>query len=62
MNKHKYCYIIGEDLQLYKLRTETINKLLEFAISPLSIKYEIDNKDVKELLKTLEKELEKEEV
>ena len=57
MENQKYCYIIGEDLQLYKVNAETINKLLEFAISPLSIKYEIDNKDVKELLKTLEKEL-----
>lgn len=57
MENQKYCYIIGEDLQLYKVNAETINKLLEFVISPLSIKYEIDNKDVKELLKTLEKEL-----
>ena len=57
MENKKYCYIIGEDLQLYKVNAETINKLLEFAISPLSIKYEIDNKNKDELLKTLEKEL-----
>ena len=52
----EYCYIIGENLQLYKIKTETIRKIFEM-ISPLSIKWELDNKDVDELLKTLKEEL-----
>lgn len=57
----KYGYIIGGNLQLYKIKAETLNKLIEFAISPLSIEYEIDNKNIKELLKTLKKEVEENE-
>lgn len=62
MNKErKYFYVIGDKLQLYKIRSETMEKCFEFIISPLSIKYEINNKNINELLETLEKELNKKE-
>lgn len=58
MEKQKYCYIVGSDLQLYKVKEEVINKCLEYVISPLAIEYEINNKNLEELLKTLKKDIE----
>lgn len=55
--KQRYFYIIGDKLQIYKIKAETMEKCFEFVISPLAIKYQIDNKDIEELLETLKKEL-----
>ena len=55
--KRKYFYIIGDNLQIYKVKAETIEKCFEFIISPLAIKYQINNKNIEELLKTLENEI-----
>lgn len=54
---NNYCYIITKDFKLYKVKEETINKCFESCISPLAIKYQLDNKNDKELLKKLEEEL-----
>ena len=56
MKKNEYSYIIGERLQIYKIKTATINRILEMFVSPLSIKYEIDNENIKELLESIDKE------
>lgn len=60
MEKRKYYYIIGDKLQIYKVKAETMEKCFEFVISPLSIKYQIDNKNIDELLQTLKNEILKE--
>lgn len=57
--KRKYFYIIGDKLQIYKIKAETMEKCFEFVISPLAIKYQLNNNNIEELLKTLEKELKK---
>ena len=57
MKKNEYSYIIGERLQVYKIKTATINRILEYFVSPVSIQYEIDNDNIKELLETIESEL-----
>lgn len=59
--KRKYYYVIGDKLQIYKIKAETMEKCFEFIISPLSIKYQLDNKNVEELLNTLKNELNKKE-
>lgn len=59
--KRKYYYVIGDKLQIYKIKAETMEKCFEFIISPLSIKYQLDNRNVEELLKTLKNELNKKE-
>lgn len=58
--KQKYFYVIGDKLQIYKIKAETMEKCFEFVISPLSIKYEIDNKNLEELLRNLKEEILKE--
>lgn len=58
--KRKYFYVIGDKLQIYKIKAETMEKCFEFVISPLSIKYEIDNKNLEELLRNLKEEILKE--
>ena len=60
MKKRKYYYIIGDKLQIYKVKAEAMEKCFEFAISPLSIKYQINNKNIDELLQTLRNEILKE--
>lgn len=55
--ERKYYYVIGDKLQIYKIKAETMEKCFEFVISPLAIKYQLDNKDINELLKTLKNEL-----
>lgn len=57
MKKNEYSYVIGERLQVYKIKTATINRILEYFVSPVSIQYEIDNDNIKELLETIESEL-----
>lgn len=59
--QRKYFYVIGDKLQIYKIKAETMEKCFEFIISPLSIKYQLDNRNVEELLKTLKNELNKKE-
>ena len=61
MGEQKYFYVIGDKLQIYKIKAETMEKCFEFVISPLSIKYQIDNKNIEELLETLKKELKEKE-
>lgn len=55
--EEKYCYIITKDFKLYKVKEESISKCFELYISPLAIKYQLDNKNINELLKTLKEEL-----
>ena len=55
----KYFYIIGDNLQVYKVKSETMEKCFEFIISPLSIKYQINNKNISELIETIKKEIKK---
>lgn len=55
--KEKYCYIITQDLKMYKVKEESIGKCFEFSISPLAIKYQLQNQNIKELLESLKEEL-----
>ncbi len=58
--KQKYFYVIGDKLQIYKIKAAAMEKCFEFVISPLAIKYQIDNKNLEELLKNLKEEIIKE--
>lgn len=59
MGKIKDFYIITDNLNLMKIDGEKMSNIIEFYLSPLSIRYSIKNSNSKELVKTLEKELKK---
>lgn len=57
MGKIRDFYIITDNLTLMKVNGEKMSNIIEFYLSPLSIRYGIKNNNSKELVKTLEKEL-----
>lgn len=57
MGKIRDFYIITDNLTLMKVNGEKMSNIIEFYLSPLNIRYGIKNSNSKELVKTLEKEL-----
>ena len=57
MGKIRDFYIITDNLTLMKVNGEKMSNIIEFYLYPLSIRYVIKNNNSKELVKTLEKEL-----
>lgn len=55
--KRKYFFVIDDNLQIYKVKKEAMEKCFKNIIDPLSIKDQINNKNISELLETLKKEL-----